>query len=621
MNQSQLLQKTFRPLPLGSVKPRGWLRDQLKIQGEGLTGHVDEVWADLGPDNKWFGGTRDGWERGPYYADGLVPLAWLLDDERLKSKAKKWVDAFLESQDVYGWIGPVQGEDTRNHAYDPWPRFLILKVFVQYYEATGDERIIPAMLRFCRNLKNHLSVNPLKSWARFRWADLMISLFWLYEETGEEWLLSLMDTVQSQGYDWVKHFSDFLYKKESPVNLETHVVNNAMGLKAPAVWYRKAKDVQLKAAAFKGIFNLDKFHGQATGLFSGDEHFGGKNPSRGTELCAVVEYMFSLEQLMAITGDVGLGDRLEKITFNALPATFSPDIRAHQYDQQANQVLCSVAERAWTNGPDANIFGIAPNFGCCTANMHQGWPKFVANLWMATPDGGLAAVAYGPSIVTTEINGQAVRIIEETDYPFRDLLKFTIHCASPSRFPLKFRIPAWAKKATITLPNGVSRSCTPGSFAEIDRIWDDGDLITLHFPMEIEIERRYHGAVAISRGPLLYSLKIGEQWKAIGGTAPFMDWEIYPSTSWNYGLILDVESPVSAFRVEEQPLKEMVFHPENAPVKLRVMGRLIPEWRLENNWAGEIPQSPVRSHEVVEELTLIPYGCTNLRITEFPIVK
>ncbi|MGI6626724.1 MAG: beta-L-arabinofuranosidase domain-containing protein [Limnochordia bacterium] len=548
-------------------------------------------------------------------------MAWLLDNEELKSKAKKWVDAFLDGQDADGWIGPVQGHDVRNDAYDPWPRFLVFKVFVQYYQATQDRRIIPAMLRFCRHLKNLLSTRPLKSWAKFRWADLMISVFWLYEETGEEWLLPLMDAIQDQGYDWAEHFSNFVHKRESPVKLETHVVNNAMGLKAPAVWYRKAKDPQLKAAAFKGISNLDKFHGQATGLFSGDEHFAGKNPSRGTELCAVVEYMFSLEQLLAITGDPDLGDRLEKITFNALPATFSPDMRAHQYDQQVNQVLCNVAERAWTNGPDANIFGLAPNFGCCTANMHQGWPKFAANLWMAIPEGGLAAVAYAPSVVSTEIQGQMVQILTETGYPFRELLKFTISCAEPSHFPLKFRIPTWAKGATVTLPNGVSRACTPGSFAEIDNVWTDGDVLTLRLPMDIEVERRYHGAVAVSRGPLLYSLKIGEQWKSMGGTAPFQDWEIYPTTSWNYGIVLDVKSPGSAFQVEERPLKKMVFHPENAPVKLSVLGRLIPEWRLENNWAGEIPHSPVRSREVVEKLVLIPYGCTNLRITEFPVVE
>src|SRR5215475_4352514 len=152
---------------------------------------------------------------------------------------------------------------------------------------------------------------------------------------------------------------------------------------------------------------LDKFHGQATGMFTCDEHLAGRNPSQGTELCTVVETMFSLEVLTSILGDPKLADRLERIAFNALPATFKPDMCAHQYDQQANQVVCRVAkERVYVNNnEDSNIFGLEPNFGCCTANMHQGWPKFAANLWMSSVDDGLAVAAYAPSVVNSMVKG------------------------------------------------------------------------------------------------------------------------------------------------------------------------------------------------------------------------
>src|SRR4029079_1310385 len=113
-------------------------------------------------------------------------------------------------------------------------------------------------------------------------------------------------------------------------------VNNAMAIKASGVWSRQSGAAADPAASLRAIVVLDQYHGQATGVFTGDEHLAGLSPSQGTELCAVVEYLFSLEHLIAILGEPALGDRLERIAYNALPATFSPDMWSHQYDQQAN---------------------------------------------------------------------------------------------------------------------------------------------------------------------------------------------------------------------------------------------------------------------------------------------
>jgi hypothetical protein len=272
------------------------------------------------------------------------------------------------------------------------------------------------------------------------------------------------------------------------------------------------------------------------------------------------------------------------------------------------------------NGPDSNIFGLEPNFGCCTANMHQGWPKFAAHLWMRSADGGLAAVAYAPSAVSTDIHGRPVEVELQTNYPFDDLLRFTVRVEEPVRFPLHLRIPEWARGAEVQGPDGAVEAAAAGSFHRIERTWTDGATITLRLPMAVQVTRGYHDSAVISRGPLVYALPIGEEWKLINGEPPHGDWEVYPTTPWNYALQIDTAALEQSIRFEVHTPGSSPFSPERAPIKAMAMGRRLPEWGLEHNAAAPPPQSPVESSEPLETLTLIPYGCTNLRIAEFPIL-
>ncbi len=621
MNANRLQDPVFAPLPLGSVLPRGWLRDQLRIQADGLTGHLDEFWPDVARSG-WIGGDAEGWERGPYWLDGLVPLAFLLRDESLVRKADRWMDYILSHQDEDGWLGP--SPDGRQ---DPWPVFVFAKAAILYHEATDDERVVPALERFFRKLDALLDGAPLSSWAAMRWPDLLPSLFWLYGKNGDDGLLRLAGRASRQGYDWRSHFLDLPFpEKRDKWAYDNHVVNHAMAMKTAAVLYRMTGDPEDAALAWIAVETMDRHHGQATGVFTGDESLAGLMPSQGTELCAVVEYLFSLETLVSVLGGVPFADRLEKIAFNALPATFKPDMWAHQYDQQANQVLCAVSEEnVWTNnGPESNIYGLEPNFGCCTANMHQGWPKFAMHLWMRSDEEGLAAIAYAPCEVRTRIGGAAVRVEVDTRYPFRDEIRIRVRAEAPAKFPLLLRIPGWCRDARVDVDGSVE-DADAGAFHRIDRTWDGEIEILLTLPMRAALQERFGGAVSIERGPLVYSLRIGEEWKRIhedveGRELPHGDWEVHPTTPWNYALAIDRDHPERSLSFEERNPEAPVFSPEGAPVVGRVRGRRLPSWGMEKGAAAPPPQSPVESGEPEEELRLLPYGCTNLRITEFPVL-
>ncbi len=290
-NRTPLAPSAFYFLPLGSIRPRGWLLEQLQTQASGLSGHLDETWADVGPNSGWLGGTGESWERGPYFLDGLLPLAYLVDDPRLKQKAQKYIDWVLNNQAPSGMIGPRSNDDW-------WPRIVMLKALTQYQELTGDPRVIPVMEKYFQYQLSQLPARPLRDWSKFRWQDEVLCVIWLYNRTGSGYLLELAQLLHKQGYDWQAQFSDFKYTQRitkeyikleqgdglKDLALATHGVNNGQAIKTGPVWSVVSGSDSDRSAVLKMISELDKYHGLPNGMFSCDEHLAGLDPSQGSEL-------------------------------------------------------------------------------------------------------------------------------------------------------------------------------------------------------------------------------------------------------------------------------------------------------------------------------------------------
>ncbi len=636
-NRQPLLQTHFIKLPLGNIKPKGWLNRYLELQRDGLTGHLSEIsaWLDKN-NNAWLNNGSDaGWEEVPYWLKGYGNIAYILGDKKMLAEAQSWIEAAIKSQQPDGYFGPI---NERNGNRELWANMIMLWCLQSYYEYSNDSRVIDLMTKYFKWQMTVPDEKFLKDyWEHSRVGDNLYSVYWLYNITGDAFLLDLAHKAHRNGADW-------MLDSGLP---NWHNVNIAQGFREPATYYMLTKDSTQLAATYNVHNLIRRTFGQVSGgMFGADENarMGYIDPRQGTETCGFVEQMASDEMLLRYTGDPLWAEHCEDVAFNSYPAAVMPDFKSLRYITSPNHVM-SDSENHKPGIDNAGPFLSMNPFSsrCCQHNHAQGWPYYIENLLYATPDNGAAAGVYGAFEGKVKVgDGTEVTIKEDTHYPFEEGIRFEIKTPKSVKFPFYLRIPSWTSNASLSI-NGkkVNTVLTAGKYLRIDREWKSGDIVTVNYPMALKMKQWQvnKNSVSVNYGPLTLSLNIQEDYKKVDSKASAIgdskwqkdadaekwpSFEIYPKSAWNYALVLTPKNPLSNFVVEKRawPKDDFPFIQANSPIVVKAKGRLVPSWKIDQyKLCGVLPEESVKKSSQIDDITLVPMGTARLRITSFPTAE
>ncbi|KAK0450414.1 uncharacterized protein EV420DRAFT_753695 [Desarmillaria tabescens] len=632
---AQLSPKKYLTLPLGEVRPLGWLSDQLDVQTNGMAGHLHDFYNYV-KNSDWIGGSSaysSLEEAGSYWFNGMVPHGVLTSNSEIQAQTYQFLDYVLTHQETAGWLGPEAGNNRTRYLWGRYPFFFGAIQMVEYNSSLTD-RVVSAMHEFVP-LANEMirKGEGLEIWTNTRWEDFVMTLQWLYEyhpNGNEDLLLDTMLQLKWSGVPWEEVFKAENFPHGPVENLENptgyvlswHGVNMAEGMKALPATYRFSHNQSDLNLASSGWDLLFQYHGRPSGIYGADEYLAGMEATRGTELCAVVETMFSGSYLYQMIGDTKFLDRVERITYNALPGTLTGDMWARQYDQQQNQIASKnmTPDPFAVNSGYSNVFGLEPYYPCCTVNHPQGYPKFITNSFLTTADQSSLVQAYlGPLKTSTTLTGNnVVTVTVDTLYPFGDTLSYTV--TASRRFTFYVRIPSWVVGGTIATNGGSTKPVSPSNGLFAINIPSGTTKFVLNLPAEITTESRLHGAVALHRGPLHYALDINFNKTVIKANAVeprAADYELDATSAWAYAI-----DPSTAKYVYAPPangvLPSPIFDEGLPPGSITVSACSI-NWGLAGDTFVSVPPTKPRCIGSVETIVLNPYGSTKLRISEFPV--
>lgn len=623
-------------LPVGKVQPRGWLREILLRQRNGLNGQLGTVsaWLDK-RDNQWLSSTGDhGWEEVPYWLRGYASLAYILDDEALKAEAQTWFEGVFKNLKADGFLGP---RNSSNGRPEVWAQMIMLWALQTYYEHSGDERVLTAMTNYFKWEMTVADEQFLEDyWENKRGGDNEWSVVWLYNRTGDASLLPLIEKLHRNTANW-------MLEGDLP---NWHGVNIAQGFREPATYYIYTGDEAMLRAAYANQKEIRLRYGQVPGgMYGADENAraGYIDPRQGAETCALVEQMASDEIMMGITGDPSWADHCEDVAFNSFTASMMPDMRSLRYITSPNMAISDGKNHA--PSIDNNLRGMLSmspfSCRCCQHNHGMGWPYFTEHLVMATTDGGLATMLYAASETEALVaNGKTVRLIEDTHYPFEEDIRLTVRTNAKVTFPLYMRIPAWAEGATVTVNDEAAIKAEAGKYVRLRRTWREGDVVKLHLPMQLHsrVWPQNKSSVSFDYGPLTLSLRIDERyvqrdsrdhdivqddshWQEGVDASLWPAYEIFPDSPWNYAAVVDDNNMPKGFTISHRawPADDYPFTLDAVPLEFTALGCRIPAWGMdETGMTGLLPSRFQARDEARETMRLVPMGAARLRIAAFP---
>lgn len=632
-SRAPLRQQSFIKLPVGSIHPAGWVGRYLELQRDGLTGHLGEISAWLDKENNaWLtSGGDHGWEEVPYWLKGYSDLAYILGDKKMLKETKLWIEAILNSQRPDGSFGPVNMHGDKPEL---WAQMIALSTLQTYYEYSGDERVIKLMTDY---FKWQLTIPDDKFledyWENSRGGDNLYTVLWLYNRTGDKFLLDLAHMIHRNTADWCQ-----------PTSLPNwHNVNIAECFREPATYYMLTGDKAMLHASYNVQHLIRRTFGQVPGgMFGSDENarLGYIDPRQGVETCGMVEQMASDEIMLRFTGDPYWAENCEDVAFNTYPAAVMPDFRSLRYITSPNMVQSDSENHSPGIANSGPFLSMNPfSSRCCQHNHSQGWPYYSENLVYATPDNGMAFVMYAACTADVKVaDNKKVTVTETTNYPFDENITITID-KGKAEFPLYLRIPTWTKNSGVYV-NGEKQTVAPvsGKYYCISREWKKGDSVSLRVPMSLSMRRWQvnKNSVSVDYGPLTLSLKIKEryvkrdsketaihdsQWQKNADASQWPTTEIYADSPWNYALYLNPTNALGDIEVVKKPwpADNFPFTLESVPLEFKAKGRQVPSWTLDaTKLCGVLPDECAPKAATLDDITLVPMGAARLRISAFP---